>query len=74
MIFLVLLRILGLLIAYLLTPFVHVVNKLLFKLFRKLPAKVRMVISLFVVYLAAIGLIISVSLAIYAVRSISKKK
>lgn len=49
----------ALLIAYILTPFVRVVNKFFTRCFKKLPEKPRMVLSMLVVYLIGIGLIIT---------------
>ena len=49
----------ALLIAYILTPFVHAVNRFLRKCFKKLPDKPRMVLSMLIVYLAALGLLVT---------------
>ena len=49
----------ALLIAYILTPFVRRVNRLLGRCFKKLSEKPRMVISMLLVYLIGIGLIIA---------------
>ena len=49
----------ALLIAYILTPFVKRVNQLLAKCFKKLSEKPRMVLSMLIVYLLAIGLLIT---------------
>lgn len=48
----------ALLIAYLLTPFVRAANRLLRRVFPKLPEKPAMVISLLIVYIIGLGLII----------------
>ena len=50
----------ALLIAYILTPFVRAVNRILKKIFKKLPDKPRMVISMLIVYLVGIGLMITI--------------
>ena len=50
----------ALLIAYILTPFVRVVNKFLKKIFKRLPDKPRMVMAMLIVYLISIGLVISI--------------
>ena len=49
----------ALLIAYVLAPFVRRVNRFLRKIFKRLPEKAGMVISMFIVYLIALGCIIA---------------
>ncbi|MDO4475375.1 MAG: AI-2E family transporter [Lachnospiraceae bacterium] len=49
----------ALLIAYILGPFVEAANRLLKKVFKKMPDKPRMVLSMLVVYLVALGMVIS---------------
>ena len=60
----------ALLIAYILTPFVRVVNKLLHRVFKRLPDKPAMVISLMIVYLTAVGLI--VAMLIYILPEVTR--
>ena len=60
----------ALLIAYVLMPFVRFVNRLLHKIFRSLPDKPRMVISMLIVYLISLGLIIA--LLIYVLPQVVK--
>ena len=49
----------AILIAYVLAPFVRRVNRLIRKIFKRLPEKPAMVISMFIVYLIALGCIIA---------------
>ncbi len=49
----------ALLIAYFLTPFVRAVSQLLRKIFKRMPIKLNMVLSLIIVYTLGLGLIIA---------------
>ena len=60
----------AILIAYILMPFVRVVDAFLSKCFKKLPEKPRMVLAMLVVYLIAIGLVIA--LLIYILPEVVK--